>query len=140
ARPADLRAQILQLGHHGSYTSSTLAFLQAVRPEVAVYSAGRGNSYGHPHAEVIERVAGLGIPVYGTDIHGTIQVVTDGLSYRVVVADGQPFGGPPAASPVPTATAVFEPPLSVQAPMAEEGCRPGQVNVNVADRAELDRI
>jgi competence protein ComEC len=133
AEPADMRAQILQLGHHGSSTSSTLAFLQAVQPAVAIYSAGRGNSYGHPHTEVVERVAALGIPLYGTDTNGTIQVVTDGSSYRVVAA-GLPLGGLPAAPAMPTPLPTAEP------PGAEAGCRPGQVNVNSADRAELDRI
>jgi competence protein ComEC len=136
ARPFDLGAQILQLGHHGSYTSSSLAFLQTVQPEVVIYSAGRGNSYGHPHTEVIERVTGLGIPLYGTDRDGTIQVVTDGLSYHVITADGQPLSDSPAMQPAPTPTPGAEPPVLV----VEEGCRPGQINVNSADRAELGRI
>ncbi len=82
-RGHNLQAQVLQLGHHGSRTSSTPAFLQAVRPQVAIYSAGAGNSYGHPHQEVIERLATMEIAVYGTDKHGTIQVVTDGNTFEV---------------------------------------------------------
>ena len=67
-----LSADVLKVGHHGSRTSSTAAFLQAVRPGVAIYSAGRDNPYGHPHAETLRTVAALGIPLYGTDVHGTI--------------------------------------------------------------------
>jgi competence protein ComEC len=83
ARRHALNAEVLQLGHHGSRTSSSLALLQVVNPEVAVYSAGRGNTYGHPHTEVIERLGRLGIPVYGTDVHGTVRVITDGDTFWV---------------------------------------------------------
>jgi competence protein ComEC len=83
-----LAAQILHLGHHGSRTSSAVEFLQAVGPEVAVYSAGSGNSYGHPHDEVVQRIARMGIGLYGTDQHGTIRVITDGSSYRVAAERG----------------------------------------------------
>ena len=78
-----IRSQILKLGHHGSHTSTSEDFLWAVRPEVAIYSAGAGNSYGHPHAEVIQRVLDNGVQVYGTDRDGTIVVVTDGHRYEV---------------------------------------------------------
>lgn len=78
-----LQTNIFQLGHHGSSTSNTEAFLQAVNPEVAIYSAGKDNSYGHPHLEVMERLEEMQIPVYGTDVHGTILVVTDGKSYEL---------------------------------------------------------
>lgn len=79
----NLRAHGLHLGHHGSRTSTAEAFVLAVAPEFAVYSAGAGNTYGHPHAEVIARLERLGLPVYGTDVHGTIVVKTDGFSYEI---------------------------------------------------------
>lgn len=78
-----LNAHILHMGHHGSSTSSTPEFVEAVSPEVAIYSAGKDNEYGHPHQEVLQRLADLNIPVYGTDQHGTIRVVTDGSTYSV---------------------------------------------------------
>jgi beta-lactamase superfamily II metal-dependent hydrolase len=71
------------VGHHGSTSSSTSAFLDAVSPEIAVYSAGEGNAYGHPHAEIIERLKKRNIKIYGTDIHGTVKVITDGKTYRI---------------------------------------------------------
>lgn len=80
----ELKAHVLHVGHHGSRTSSTPRFLAAVRPEVAVYSAGRGNTYGHPHPEVLERLEALGVEVYGTDRHGTVRIVTDGKTYTVL--------------------------------------------------------
>lgn len=81
--PDRLRADVLRLGHHGSSTSTTPAFLDAVSPRVAVYSAGVDNSYGHPHAEVVERIAGAGIELYGTDRDGTVTIVTDGMTFDV---------------------------------------------------------
>ncbi|MBU9712135.1 MBL fold metallo-hydrolase [Bacillus tamaricis] len=82
-RGHNLEAHIFQLGHHGSSTSNTESFLNAVKPEITIYSAGLNNSYGHPHNEVVNRINKMGIPLYGTDIHGTIIVHTDGKSYRV---------------------------------------------------------
>lgn len=83
ARQHDVNALILQLGHHGSSTSSSAEFLEAVNPEVAVYSAAEGNSYGHPHEVVLERLRQMGVQIYGTDVNGTIMVITDGQTYEV---------------------------------------------------------
>jgi competence protein ComEC len=83
-----VNAQILQLGHHGSRTSSSITFLDAVNPKTAIYSAGVDNPFGHPHPEVVERLIRLGIKLYGTDVHGTIKVITDGTSYSVITEKG----------------------------------------------------
>ena len=83
ARGYELHSQILKLGHHGSNTSSSPAFLQAVQPEVAIWSAATANTYGHPHAEVIARLKQTGLIVFGTAINSTIIVSTDGNSYRI---------------------------------------------------------
>lgn len=88
-RSTPLNAQILKLGHHGSRTSSNREFLEAVRPEVGIYSCGAGNSYGHPHQEVLDRAQSMGIKVFGTDRHGTIQVVTDGKYFDVFTDRGE---------------------------------------------------
>ncbi|RNF39256.1 MBL fold metallo-hydrolase [Planococcus salinus] len=90
----DLDAEILQLGHHGSNTSTSSEFLQAVSPEVAIYSAGAENSYGHPHAEVIAAAENAGAVVYGTDVNGTVIVETDGERYSVSAErEGVPVEG-----------------------------------------------
>jgi competence protein ComEC len=80
---AALQADILKVGHHGSRSSSTLPFLEAVRPSIAVYSAKSGNKYGHPHPESLQSLASVGTMVYGTDIHGTVVVTTDGQTFQV---------------------------------------------------------
>lgn len=109
---AELEAEILHLGHHGSNTSTGNAFLQAVAPEVAIYSAGADNSYGHPHAEIIAAVENAGAAVYGTDVNGTIIVGTDGSAYSVATSrEGVPAEG-------------------------ENRC----ININIASTAELQQI
>lgn len=75
--------EILKVGHHGSRTASSAAFLAATTPEVAVYSAGTGNRYGHPHQETLAALAQIGARVYGTDVNGTITVSTDGQTFVV---------------------------------------------------------
>lgn len=93
-RGTDLDAEILQMGHHGSNTSTGAAFLEAVSPEVAIYSAGVDNSYGHPHAEVLAAVENAGAKIYGTDVNGTIRIETDGTSYEIMAdQEGTPVEG-----------------------------------------------
>lgn len=79
---------ILKVGHHGSETATSQDFLSAVKPEIAVYMAGAGNSFKHPHKEVIDRLVANGIKVYGTDKNGSIVVSTDGKTYAVSVQKG----------------------------------------------------
>ncbi|OGZ07336.1 MAG: hypothetical protein A3C93_00825 [Candidatus Lloydbacteria bacterium RIFCSPHIGHO2_02_FULL_54_17] len=73
-----LEAEVLKLGHHGSRTSSSEAWLRAVQPDVAIISAGKGNRYGHPHIEVITLLGRLGIPSVATFADGTIIFESDG--------------------------------------------------------------
>lgn len=73
-----VRAQVLKLAHHGSDTSTTAAFLAAVRPWVTVISVGADNRFGHPKDEVLARVMQAGIPLYRTDEHGDVEFVSDG--------------------------------------------------------------
>jgi len=68
-RPVD----ILKVGHHGSKTSSTEAFLQATTPKIAVISVGRNNKYGHPTQLVLDRLRSFNTPVLRTDQNGTIR-------------------------------------------------------------------
>ncbi|MFN3729138.1 MAG: ComEC/Rec2 family competence protein [Fimbriimonadaceae bacterium] len=86
ARRGAWNAEILQLGHHGSRTSTGAAWLSAVKPELAVASAGRDNRYGHPHASVVNALEERGIRLLRTDRHGTITVRPSARGYEVVVS------------------------------------------------------
>lgn len=80
---ADVRADVLKLGHHGSGTSTGKAWLAAVSPRWAAISCGLDNSYGHPHREVLERLSAKGVETHRTDLEGTIVFETDGGNIRV---------------------------------------------------------
>jgi competence protein ComEC len=75
---------ILKVGQHGSRSASSEAFLAAVKPKVAIYSAGIGNSEGCPDPEVIAALKAIGAKTYGTDVNGTVVVSTDGEKFKVV--------------------------------------------------------
>ena len=76
----ELDCDVLKVGHHGSRTSTNLAFLKLVTPELAVISCGEDNKYGHPHGEAIQRLNDENIPIYRTDLLGSIVVTSDGKS------------------------------------------------------------
>ena len=77
ASGADVHADVFKAAHHGSSTSNTQAFLDAVRPQAVVVSCGAGNSYGHPHSEALAAFANVGAQVYRTDTEGTIIAYVD---------------------------------------------------------------
>ena len=79
----DLRADVLKVAHHGSRYATGARFLRAVRPRVAVISAGAGNEYGHPAPVTLARLGRLGVSVYRTDLDGDVTVETDGAAIRV---------------------------------------------------------
>ena len=81
----DLKADVLKIGHHGSSTSTSEKFLNAVSPKYAVISVGKDNSYNHPTKTTMNRLKKLGIPVYRTDEQGTIECVSNGetISFNV---------------------------------------------------------
>ncbi|HEX7121997.1 MAG TPA: DNA internalization-related competence protein ComEC/Rec2, partial [Gemmatimonadaceae bacterium] len=84
-----LRADILKVGHHGSSTSSTEEFLEAVRPRVALVSVGADNRYGHPNPDVLARLRARGAEVLRTDEDGTVVVATNGETIRVSTEDAR---------------------------------------------------
>ncbi len=86
---AELRADVLKVGHHGSRTSSQPAWLAAVRPRVAVISSGARNRFGHPHASTLQALRDVGARVLSTKEHGAVTIVTNGESLRVTSADGE---------------------------------------------------
>ncbi|MFA6332433.1 MAG: lamin tail domain-containing protein [Methanoregula sp.] len=94
-----LDAQILKLGHHGSSSSTSAAFLSRVSPEVAIISLASDNPYGHPHDATLQRLSGAGVTVYRTDRDGTILVRSNGISYSVSTENsGTDIWSTPAAA------------------------------------------
>lgn len=81
---SELESDVLKAGHHGSRTSTGANFLAAVRPAYAVISAGKGNSYGHPHQEVLDLLVARGIRVMRTDESGRVTFRADGTALELV--------------------------------------------------------
>jgi competence protein ComEC len=80
--------RIVKVPHHGSLTSSAADFVEALRPRIAVVSAGRGNHFGHPVPEVLERYRAAGAAVFRTDRDGEVTLYTDGQSLSVTTFTG----------------------------------------------------
>lgn len=74
----DVSADVIKIGHHGSSSSTSRSYLEAVNPGYAVIMVGKGNTYGHPHRETLQLLKGKGIKVYRTDEQGTVIAVSDG--------------------------------------------------------------
>ena len=79
----DVRADVIKLGHHGSTTSSTETYLQAVSSKFAVISCGENNSYNFPSQTILKRLDSMGIDYRRTDLNGTITVHSDGHEISV---------------------------------------------------------
>lgn len=80
---ADLGCDVLFVGHHGSRTSTTAAFLAAANPSAAIISLGADNRYGHPHEQVISRLNKADIALFRTDLDGSVHIATDGRSIEI---------------------------------------------------------
>ncbi|HEA46955.1 MAG TPA: MBL fold metallo-hydrolase [bacterium] len=79
-----LESTFLQVGHHGSNTSSTPLFLDFVKPKVALIGVGRYNTYGHPTPKTLKKLRERGIEIYRTDQDGHVVITTDGKDYEVI--------------------------------------------------------
>ena len=77
------QSTVLKAGHHGSDTSSSQEFLEAVRPKFGIFCAGTDNSFGHPKPEIVKRFRQMGIKTYRTDEDGAVVFYTDGERLRV---------------------------------------------------------
>lgn len=121
-RGVTLKSTVLKVGHHGSYTSTSYAFLRAVAPEYAVISCGKGNSYGHPHDEVLSRLHDAQVFTFRTDLQGDVVCTSNGSSVSFSVnrnwnanVFGSLGGNVQATTPPTTTPPVTEPPVT-QAP------------------------
>ncbi|WP_297429910.1 ComEC/Rec2 family competence protein [Clostridium sp.] len=78
----DVQADVLKVGHHGSHSSTTQGFLDKVNPKYAVISCEKGNDYGHPHKETLDKLNEKNINVFRTDLEGTIIATSDGKDIK----------------------------------------------------------
>ncbi len=83
ASKANLKADFIKIGHHGSHSSSQERFIKAVAPQYAAISCGAKNRYKHPHTQTLELLSMLKIVYYRTDIFGTITLVSDGSKINI---------------------------------------------------------
>lgn len=90
----DLSATVLKVGHHGSNTSTSYIFLRQVMPAYAIISCGKDNAYGHPHEEVLSRLADEGAAVYRTDECGRIVCRSNGAKVTVRTEKGKKWTWP----------------------------------------------
>jgi beta-lactamase superfamily II metal-dependent hydrolase len=85
----DVQADVIKIGHHGSHSSSTQAFLDKVNPKYAIISCEKGNDYGHPHKETLTKLNAKNISVFRTDLNGTIIATSNGkdITFNVKPVD-----------------------------------------------------
>ena len=102
----DLQADVLKVGHHGSSTSTSDAFLQAVSPKYAVISVGTGNKYGHPENVTLDKLQSIDAEIYRTDLLGTVVCSTDGQN---IMFNGVSTNGDSEKTEIADAPAVAEP-------------------------------
>lgn len=130
-RGVTLKSTVLKVGHHGSYTSTSYQFLWNVMPQYAIISCGAGNSYGHPHDEVLSRLYDADVHLFRTDLQGNIVCTSNGSSVSFSVGrnwNADVFNGlggnketaptdPPQADPTdPPQTEPTDPPETTDAP------------------------
>jgi len=78
-----IKSTVIKVGHHGSRFSTSTEFIERIQPGLALISAGKGNRFGLPSKQTLDLLHSKGVPVFRTDRDGTIELVTDGVSWSV---------------------------------------------------------
>jgi len=88
----EIKSQVLKSPHHGSDSSSSMPFLEEVMPQIVVISVGEKNKFGFPDQVILDRYEKIGADVYRTDLHGAVEIISDGhtLSVRTAVEENHP--------------------------------------------------
>jgi len=81
---SDLKSDVIKIGHHGSHTSSSKKFIEAVAPEYSVIQCEKGNDYGHPHRETLDLLKSMSINILRNDIDSNIVFKSDGKQVILV--------------------------------------------------------
>ena len=116
---------LLEVGHHGSATSSSSEFLSTLSPEIGVVQVGEDNSYGHPAQEALSRLAAADVEVYRTDRQGEIAVRTDGTGYEVKTEEA---GGDAEPVPLPAPEAQEAEPVQEEPESAPDPAPTGDLD------------
>ncbi|GAB4073733.1 S-layer homology domain-containing protein [Barrientosiimonas marina] len=137
----DVSSDILKVGHHGSSTSTSQAFIDEVEPDVGILSYGE-NNYGHPDDAVVDRLNDAGTSLYSTMQSGDITVDSNKFAYKV---DASEYGSAPEPEPEPEPDPDPEPnpepdPKPDPEPEPSPDPDPYPINVNNADREDLQLI
>lgn len=107
----NLQSDLLKVGHHGSNSSSTASFLNAVKPQFAVICVGSNNTYGHPASEALGRLQAAGVKIYRTDEQGTIIATSNGSSISMNTAPSITKASSPTTpsikTPIPPETSQY---------------------------------
>lgn len=149
-RGVPLSATVLKVGHHGSYTSTSYAFLWNVMPQYAVISCGKDNSYGHPHNEVLSRLHDADVWTFRTDLQGDIVCTSNGSSVSFSVGrnwNADVFGSlggntsaPPATQPPTTQPPATQPPATQPEVTAPEVTQPPQTEPPTEESAGITYV
>lgn len=149
-RGAPLSSTVLKVGHHGSYTSTSYAFLWNVMPQYAVISCGKGNSYGHPHDEVLSRLHDADVWTFRTDLQGDIICTSNGSSVSFSVSrnwNADVFGSlggntsaPPATQPPATQPPATQPPATQPPATQPEVTQPPQTEPPTEESAGITYV
>jgi competence protein ComEC len=131
-----LASTVLKVAHHGSDHATSLSFLDAAKPKVGVVSCGKDNKYSHPAEGLQGRLKARRVPLYRTDLAGTIAFRTDGRSWAVAAERAVSRSTKTPTSPDVMPTDAPSPATPTAAPSAATEL----VNVNTADAAELDTL
>lgn len=117
-----VKTDVYKVGHHGSDTASCQEFLEAAAPAYAVISCGEGNSYGHPHAAVLNALRAMGVKVFRTDEQGSIIAASDGteITWNCAPSDTWQTGERTGSSPQAQSSGAEERGKTVQSSEAEE--------------------
>ncbi len=140
SRNEDLTADILKVGHHGSNTSNTQPFVDAVDPKVAVISVGQDNKYDHPDQEVISRYEDKGADLYATKDNGTIIVSTDGKDYDIETNQNGEVTAPVSDSGDQEESSSESESTKDEQSYTEDNHNGGCVDINSASEEELQQI
>ncbi len=120
---------VLKVAHHGSEHSTSAAWLRAIKPKIALISAGKRNRYGHPDPKTLARLESAGVKVYRTDLAGTLTIVSTSKGVSVKMDEWTAGKLPVAMAPTPPSGQDKPPPTHT-----------GAVNINKADAAILDSL